>query len=168
MSLRKRQKRFNLQQLGLLYKTCFSLILHTPEVYLMRAVLGESHKWARYVMSSALSFRAAGSGDIQRAVTELGPGLWPLPASSLGWPRTLLHHVPPRLPECTGLWVDLHLMVSRPVSSTSPQRKESRSHIGHTGHMMSYPPTVLPTGETEDAVCCHPSHSEERVRGRPC
>lgn len=68
-------------------------------------------------MSTGLIFRAAGTGGLQRAGKELGPGLWSLPASSPGRPGALLHPIPPWLPERTGLRVDLHIMVSWPVSS---------------------------------------------------
>lgn len=69
------------------------------------------------VMGAGLVFRAAGARGLQRTRTRLGPGLWPPPASSAGRRGALLHPVPPGLPECTGLRVDFHLMVSRPVSS---------------------------------------------------
>lgn len=75
----------------------------------------------RYVMSSGRIFRAAGAGGLQRAREELGPGLWSLSASSPRWPGALLHPVPPRLPECTGLRVGLYFVVSRPVSSKKYQ-----------------------------------------------
>lgn len=68
-------------------------------------------------MRSCLIFRAAGAWGLQRAGKELGPGLWSLSASSSGRPGALLHPVPPRLPECTGLRVDLHIVVTWPVSS---------------------------------------------------
>lgn len=63
-------------------------------------------------MSGRLIFRAAGAGGLQRARAELGPGLRPLPASSPGRPGSLLHPVPPGLPECTGLRMDIHIMVT--------------------------------------------------------
>lgn len=90
----------------------------TPGVCL-RVFLILSYVWrsVRYVMSYGLIFRAAGAGCLQRAREELGPGLRSLPASSPGRPGAVLHPVPPRLPECTGLWVDLHFLVSWPVSS---------------------------------------------------
>lgn len=75
-----------------------------------------------YVMSTGLIFRAAGVGSLQRATAALGPGLWPLPASSPGWPGALLHPVPTRLPECFGLRVDFHLLVSWPVSSKGKEK----------------------------------------------
>lgn len=62
-------------------------------------------------------FRAAGARGLQRAGKKLGAGLWSLSASSPGRRGALLHPVPPRLPECTGLWVDLHFVVSGSVSS---------------------------------------------------
>lgn len=54
-------------------------------------------------MSTGLIFRAAGPGGLQRTTEELGPGVRSLPASSAGRAGALLHPVPPRLPECTGL-----------------------------------------------------------------
>lgn len=68
-------------------------------------------------MNPGLIFRAAGPGGLQGARKKLGPGLWSLPASSPGWPGAMLHPLPTWLPECTGLRVDLHIMVSWPVSS---------------------------------------------------
>lgn len=70
-----------------------------------------------YVMSSGLIFRAAGAGGLQGSGTQLGPGLWSLPASPSGRTAALLYPISPWLPECIGLRVDLHLLVSWPVSS---------------------------------------------------
>lgn len=81
-------------------------------------VKGRWHLYGwRSVMSCHLIFRAAGAGGLQRAGKRLWPGLWSLPASSPGRPGPLLYLVPPRLPECTGLRMDLHLVVSWSISS---------------------------------------------------
>lgn len=57
-------------------------------------------------------FRAAGAWGVSRAVTNLGPGLRPLPASSARPPGALLCPVPLGFPECTGLRVALHILVT--------------------------------------------------------
>ncbi len=72
----------------------------------------------RFVMRELfyVCFRAAGSGGIQRATSELGQRLWPLPAPPAGPSRALLHSVPVGHQERSRLWVALHLLVTWPVS----------------------------------------------------
>lgn len=62
-------------------------------------------------MRGGLISRAAGAGSLQGARKELGTGLRSLPAAPPGRAGALLRPVPPRLPECTGLRVDLHIVV---------------------------------------------------------
>lgn len=61
--------------------------------------------------------RGIGATFIQRASPELGQGLWPVPASFAHASRALLHPLPPGLQERAGLWVDLHRMVTWPITS---------------------------------------------------
>lgn len=54
-------------------------------------------------VSVFVCFRAAGVGGIQRAGTELGPGLRPVCSASAGLTGALLYPVPTGLPEPAGL-----------------------------------------------------------------
>lgn len=63
--------------------------------------------------------RGVGARLVQRASTELGQGLRSVPASSAHTSGTLLHPLPSGLPECTGIRVDLHRLVTWPVTSMS-------------------------------------------------
>lgn len=72
-------------------------------------------RWA----DTCLVCRGAGVRLVQGAGTELGQGLRSVPAPSAHASGALLHPLPPGLPECTGIRVDLHRLVTRPVTSMS-------------------------------------------------
>lgn len=61
---------------------------------------------------SCFFHRRVGARFIQRAGADLGQGLRSVSASSSHTSGALLHPLPPGLPECTGLRVDIHLLVT--------------------------------------------------------
>lgn len=63
--------------------------------------------------------RGVGAGFSQTDKTELGQRLWSVPATSAHATTAVLHPLPPGLPECTGIWMDLHCLVTWPITSTS-------------------------------------------------
>lgn len=63
--------------------------------------------------------RGVGARLLQRASTELGQGLRSVPASSAHTSGTLLHPLPSGLAERSGIRVDLHRLVTWPLTSTT-------------------------------------------------
>lgn len=84
--------------------------------------------WLVLNPENVLVCRGVGARVIQRACTQLGQRLRPVPASSAHASGPFLHPLSSGLPERPGIRVDLHRMVTWPITSMSSRCWSSTCH----------------------------------------
>lgn len=111
--------------------------------------------------------RTIGVGVLQRALSELGPGLRPMCPASVRHVRAMLHPAPTGHAEPAGLRVALHLLVSRSVACKHTNTK-LYSHIYTLGWTETTfclcADSLLSAGPIKDGVRCYSCHTEKGVR----